>query len=132
MKERFPETLLTARPQDYLLCGAILAASLFWLAAPSGAGGASPSAARLLRAGVPLAELPLDRPSRSTYALGTGPVTVEVIPGRGVHISDTNCPAKTCMHHGWAAKTGETIVCLPNQLLIEVTGEDAEYDAVVR
>ncbi|OGR78111.1 MAG: hypothetical protein A2X32_01780 [Elusimicrobia bacterium GWC2_64_44] len=132
MKNRLPETLLTARPQDYLLCGAVLAASLLWLAAPSGAGGAAPSAARLLRAGVPLAELPLDRPARRVLALGTGPVTVEVVPGRGVHISDTNCPAKTCMHHGWAKATGETIVCLPNQLLIEVTGEAAEYDAVVR
>ncbi|MDD2806637.1 MAG: NusG domain II-containing protein [Elusimicrobiales bacterium] len=132
MKNSYPETLLTARPQDYLLCCAVLAASLLWLAAPSGAGGAAPAAARLLLAGEALAELPLDRPARRTYALATGPLTVEVVPGRGVHISDTNCPAKTCLHHGWARKTGETIVCLPNKFLIEVAGEDAEYDAVVR
>jgi hypothetical protein len=36
------------------------------------------------------------------------------------------------LHHGWAGHTGETIACVPNELLIEVEGEENEYDAVVR
>lgn len=132
MKTGFAEKLLETRAQDYLLCAALLACSFLWLAGPAGADGDSPSAAVLRHGGKVLAELPLDRPARRVLALDYGPVTVEVAPGRGVHISESNCPAKVCMHHGWAHSTGETIVCLPNKLLVAIEGGKSEYDAVIR
>lgn len=132
MSRRIPENLLRARPQDYILCAALLCASVLWLAAPSGAGDAGAGTARLLRDGAGAGELPLDRPASLTLALPTGPVTVEVVPGKGIHIADTNCPRKTCRHQGWARRPGETIVCLPNRLVIEIEGEEGGYDAVVR
>lgn len=132
MANRFPERLLKARPQDYVLSGALLLASLFWLSAPSGAGGAAPASAVLSAGGRRLAELPLDRPARRVFSLAHGRLAVEVAPGKGIRISESDCPAKVCLHHGWAAHTGETIVCVPNELLVEIEGEESEYDAVIR
>ncbi|PKM97065.1 MAG: hypothetical protein CVU79_10190 [Elusimicrobia bacterium HGW-Elusimicrobia-3] len=131
MTQNIPEKLLKTRPQDYVLSGALLLASLFWLTAPSGAGGAAPSTAVLSAGGRRLAELPLDRPARRTFSLAYGRLTVEVEPGKGVRILESNCPAKVCLHHGWASHTGETIACVPNELLVEVEGEESEYDAVI-
>lgn len=132
MPRTIPGKLLKARPQDYVLSGALLLASFFWLTAPSGAGGAAPASAALSAGGRPLAELPLDRPARRTFNLAHGRLTVEVEPGKGIRILESDCPAKVCLHHGWAAHTGETIVCVPNELLVEIEGEESEYDAVIR
>lgn len=126
------EKLLKTRAQDYVLCAGILAASVLWLAFPAGAGGGDPSAAVVRHGGEVLEVLPLDRPARRVLALEGGSMTVEVEPGKGVRISESSCPAKVCVHHGWARKTAETIVCLPNKLLVEIEGGESEYDAVIR
>lgn len=131
MRQTATSKLLNIRPQDYLLCAGILVASVYWLISPTEAGGKAPSSALLRHGGAALAELPLDRPAVRTFNLEAGRITVEVVPGKGIHILDTNCPAKTCLHHGWISRTGETIACLPNKLLVEVEGEDSGYDAVI-
>jgi len=128
----FSEDLLRTRPQDYVLCAALLAASVLWLAFPAGAGGGDPTAAVLRHDGAVIGELPLDRPARRVLAFKGGSMTLEVEPGRGVRVLESNCPAKVCVHHGWAGKTGETIVCLPNKFLAEIEGGQSEYDAVIR
>ncbi len=38
-------------------------------------------------------------------------------------ISDANCPDKICVAHRAISKTGETIVCLPHKLIVEITEE---------
>lgn len=126
-----PEKLLKPRFQDYVLGAAIACASVAWLISPTEAGRGEASSARLSHAGEGLAELPLDRPSTRSYDLESGRITVEVVPGRGIHVSEANCPVKICRHSGWASRPGEGIVCLPNKLLIEVEGKDREYDAVI-
>ncbi len=42
-----------------------------------------------------------------------------------------DCPDQICVDHVEISKTGETIVCLPNKVIIEVKGADSsEVDAV--
>lgn len=46
-------------------------------------------------------------------------------------ILDANCPDKLCVHQKKILKNNETIVCLPNQVVIEVHAqEEKEYDAI--
>lgn len=132
MTNNISKKMLKARLQDYLLCAAVLFLSIFWLTDPTGAAGAAPGSAVLRHGGVVLARLPLDRASRRVFGLESGAIAVEVAPGKGVRISESNCPAKVCMHHGWAQAAGETIACIPNRLLVEIEGEKSEYDAVIR
>ena len=53
-----------------------------------------------------------------------------VIKGGAVEVKEATCPDKICVHHQKISKNGETIVCLPNRVVVEVQSEeDAEVDA---
>lgn len=132
MEKDFKNDLYKLRAQDVVLASALVFVSVLWLAAPSGAGGGGASAARVYHNGREVGELRLDRRETRSFSFEAGRITVEAVPGEGVHISESNCPAKVCVHSGWAGRPGETIACLPNKLLVEIEGEDREYDAVIR
>lgn len=55
-----------------------------------------------------------------------------VIEDGNVAMADADCPDKLCVHTGKIKKTGETIVCLPHRVVVEITGNGKEYDAVVQ
>ena len=46
-----------------------------------------------------------------------------VIKDGSAFISHANCPDKICVAHRPISKTGETIVCLPHKLVVEITEE---------
>ena len=63
--------------------------------------------------------------SPSLYA---GTITVQ--DGQ-VFVSGASCPDKLCMAQGHKSHGGETIVCLPNKLVVSVVGGDGgQTDAV--
>ena len=44
-----------------------------------------------------------------------------------------DCPDQICVNHRAVSREGESIICLPNQVVISVTdGEEAELDGVVQ
>lgn len=46
--------------------------------------------------------------------------------GQEVFIEDANCADLLCVQQGTITKVGETVVCLPNQVIVEITSEDAD------
>lgn len=49
---------------------------------------------------------------------------VEVKPEDGqVWVTEATCPDKICIHQGKISQEGETIVCLPNRMIIQIFGE---------
>ena len=46
-----------------------------------------------------------------------------VIKDGKAYISEANCPDKICVAHREISKTGETIVCLPHRLVVEIKEE---------
>ena len=49
-----------------------------------------------------------------------------------IRIAHSDCPGNTCVHAGWIKSAGETLVCVPNQVVVEIiTDEDPVVDAVV-
>lgn len=54
--------------------------------------------------------------------------TVLVEPGR-ICISEASCPDQICVHQGWISDGSEPIVCLPNQVVIQITGGGSQVDA---
>ena len=54
--------------------------------------------------------------------------TVLVEPGR-ICISEASCPDQVCVHQGWIDDASEPIVCLPNQVIIQITGGGSQVDA---
>ena len=49
-----------------------------------------------------------------------------------VSMSFSDCKGQDCVHQGSIAKSGETIICLPNKIVVEITGGAKHYDTVAR
>lgn len=49
-----------------------------------------------------------------------------------VRMIRANCHNHDCMQQGSISKTGETIVCLPHKLVLEVTGGEEEFDVIAQ
>lgn len=80
-----------------------------------------------LVAEIPLSDL--DEPVTMEVPGAKYPITVEAEQGR-VRVAHSDCPSQDCVHTGWVSRSGGQIVCLPNRLVITVTGGTAEADAV--
>lgn len=64
-----------------------------------------------------------------------GPVLIET-GKKGVRVVRSDCPQQICMAQGWRKRQGETIVCVPNHLVITITGGERGgrdvFDAITR
>ena len=59
------------------------------------------------------------------------PCTLQ-IDGYSVSVRDTTCPGHDCEYSGIISHAGESIVCLPNQLMLTLVGGSPGVDAVTR
>jgi len=73
-----------------------------------------------------------DSRAGETYSLPgrLGPVTVE-LQGRRIRMLDAPCPGKLCVKQGWIEHAGQSIVCIPSEIMIHISGV-APVDAVTR
>ncbi len=55
--------------------------------------------------------------------------TIRVEPDR-ISIIDADCPDKLCVKFGWLSRSGQTAVCMPNKLTIEIQGGTSEVDVI--
>ena len=63
---------------------------------------------------------------------GVDGYNIFVIENGVVYMKDADCADKICVHQGRISKVGETIVCLPHKVVIEIKGENPELDAVAQ
>ena len=54
--------------------------------------------------------------------------TILVEPGR-IRVSEADCPDQICVHQGFISDGTTPIVCLPNKLIIQITGGGEALDA---
>lgn len=60
------------------------------------------------------------------YTDGHGHENTIVREGTIVTISEASCPDQLCVRQGDAYRVGDTLVCLPHRLLVEVTSDNPE------
>jgi|HigsolmetaAR204D_1030405.scaffolds.fasta_scaffold00032_9 hypothetical protein len=90
------------------------------------------------------ARITVDRELFRTVELTEHEQLIEIRTGRGynliqirdggVRMIEADCPDDLCVLMGFKDRVGETIVCLPNRIIIEIVGEQEEEavpDAVV-
>lgn len=76
-------------------------------------------------------ELNIDMDTQVTVQGYDGGSNTIVIEGGKVYMKDADCPDKVCEHTGKISKTGETIVCLPHRVVVEISGKQQVLDGVV-
>jgi hypothetical protein len=98
----------------------------------------------LVRSWHAAAERPVARVFQDNRLIGTYPLDHEEtilvgdkakphmkieIRNGAVRVAESDCPKGVCKHAGWVRTPGRSILCVPNRVLIEVTGESRDYDA---
>ncbi len=62
-----------------------------------------------------------------------GKVTnVVEIKDKKVSVISADCPDKICVKHREICKSGESIICLPNRVVVSIEGKNEEVDGVAR
>ena len=62
---------------------------------------------------------------------GVGGINRLIISGGTVRIEEADCPDKVCVRSREISKAGESIVCLPNHVILKITGsESSEIDSI--
>ncbi|MBQ8509943.1 MAG: NusG domain II-containing protein [Clostridia bacterium] len=77
--------------------------------------------------------LPLDEDCTREFISG-GHTLVIAVENGGARVSDADCPDRLCVNSGVISRAGESVICLPGRLLMEITGSpdaaDTEVDGV--
>lgn len=56
-----------------------------------------------------------------------------VIENGSVHMEDADCPDQYCVQHAAIHSSHETIICLPHELVVEITGgEVSDVDVITQ
>lgn len=71
----------------------------------------------------------VEEPYTFTVDGPAGTNTIQVEPGR-IRVSHADCPDQVCVNQGWISNGVVPIVCLPNSLVIQIEGGDADIDGV--
>lgn len=76
--------------------------------------------------------LPLNQNSTYTINTGSGVNTIEIKDNK-VHMLDANCKDKLCIHEKAIEYNNESIVCLPNKVVVKIENSvESELDSIVR
>lgn len=78
--------------------------------------------------GKTVASYPLD--TDGVFVLNGGTNTLEIKDGKA-RISDADCPNMQCVRQGWISRGGQSIVCLPNKLIVTVISSDRSVDYIL-
>ena len=100
----------------YVLVLALAVTAIILIFKPQG------SHVKVTVSGEVLDEFDLSQTVDKTYELKTGKMRL-IISDNKAWIEESTCPDHTCKHIGKISKAGEKIICIPNSLIIEVTGE---------
>ena len=111
-----------------LTAGILLAAALLFLAArPGGQGGY----VVVTVAGEEVGRYSLNEDR--TVAIGEADYNILEISGGQAAVIEANCGDRTCVRTGAISREGETIVCLPHKLTVQVVGGEAgDFDVMAR
>ena len=105
-----------------LVVGAVLAAVLL-LRSPGGT-------VQVRVAGAVTAGYPLDVDASYTITGANGGTNLLVIEDGAARIEEASCPDGVCVHTGRIRRNGQSIVCLPNQAVVEIVSDTENSSGV--
>ncbi len=72
---------------------------------------------------------PIDRDRTVTVKGLLGPYVIE-IKDRKVRAVESACPEKICIQRGWVYRSGDSIVCIPNNIIVRLENGSQDIDAI--
>lgn len=80
-----------------------------------------------------VASFPLDKDITYEIEGYEGGHNTLIIQDGVAYMSDASCPDHLCMGMGKISRVGQSIICLPNRVVVEIKGagdKEPEYDAI--
>lgn len=85
----------------------------------------------VVQEGKEIASYPLSEDISVTFQSSNGGYNTLVIKEGKADVTEADCPDKLCVNQNSISFNGETIVCLPNKLVVKiVSGEEADVDII--
>lgn len=85
----------------------------------------------VVQEGKEIASYPLSEDISVTFQSSNGGYNTLVIKDGKADVTEADCPDKLCVNQHSIRFNGETIVCLPNKLVVKiVSGEEADVDII--
>lgn len=85
----------------------------------------------VVQEGKEIASYPLSEDISVTFQSSNGGYNTLVIKDGKADVTEADCPDKLCVNQNSISFNGETIVCLPNKLVVKiVSGEEADVDII--
>lgn len=135
MRRSGSDSIRVFRKQDVILILfflVIAAAGLIWV----NIGREGGQIVRVTVDGTVTGEYPLNRDD--TVAIeGVGGSNTLVIEGGQADMTEADCPDKVCVDHAPISDVGESIICLPHKVVVEIIAgegetENPEFDVLTR
>lgn len=115
-----------SRKHDLLLVLAVLAAAVLLFAGRKLFFSKSPAAVTVSVDGAEVMTLDLNQDCDEIIESPGGGTNRLVIKDGAVHMEEASCPDKVCIKQGAVSETGQSIVCLPNRVIVTITGTDSQ------
>ena len=74
--------------------------------------------------GIVVETLELSKDTEITVTSSNGGTNHLIVKDGEIWCSEASCPDKVCVHQGKKHLNSDTIVCLPNQMIVTITGGD--------
>lgn len=129
--------IASLRKADILLFFSFLALAALIAAVPLTRSQGSEQKVRVISGGEIVGIYPLEN-DIDVEVRHDGHLNIVSIKDQKVHMEFSDCKNQVCVHTGEIARTGETIVCLPNYVIVEIIGSreggdaDDAVDAIVK
>ncbi len=117
--------------KDIIVIGALLAVGLVFLLVVLLTN--KPGASVVVEvAGKKVASYPLDKDATYTIQGKDGGSNVLVIKDGYAYIKEASCPDGLCINMGKIRKTSQSVICLPNQVVVKIVGGEQDADIYIQ
>lgn len=77
-------------------------------------------------------DYPLEQDQTLQIVAPDGGFNTLVIKDGTVQVSDADCPDRVCVSMGAISQTGQSIICMPHQLVVRIASDSQEIDGEVQ
>ena len=117
-----PEHKSGQKKRDLLLLAVLLAAAALLFAGREFFAGRPAVMVSVSVDGTEIMTLDLNRNDDIVIESGTGQTSHLIIEDGKAFLTEASCPVKLCVRQGAISETGQSIVCLPNRVIVTIVG----------